>query len=115
MTAVGMLAALAGTACSLLPYPTATPKALQRELKAYVNEDAQGQAGAPVGLSFCHNKAFNSPKEVMDEAKLLCQNGKVTFYDTDTLWTPCSLLQPTRATFLCTPRQAAGAETPGTQ
>ena len=114
MTGLGTVAALACSACTLLPYPTATPKALQRDLKAPIAADGTPRAVAARGLAFCYNQAFNSPKELMDEARLLCADGKVTFYDTDILWTPCSLLQPSRATFLCTPRQNAGAKTPQT-
>ena len=101
---VGVLSALAGTACSPLPYPTAASKALQRALKPQASAD-----GAASGVAVCYNEAFNAPKDVLYEARLLCEGGTVTYYDSDVLWTPCSLLQPSRASFICTPGQAAGA------
>ena len=112
---VGMTAALACTACSLLPYPTATPKALQREISKPNDAEGSPRPGAPWALSLCYSEAFNTPKEVMAEARLLCPNGELSHHDTDVLWTPCSLLQPVRASFICTPRQAAGPDTSAVQ
>lgn len=112
---VGMAAALACTACSLLPYPTATPKALQREMDRQLEAEGSPKPGAPRVLSLCYSEAFNTPKEVLAEARLLCPKGKVSYHGTDVLWTPCSLLQPSRASFICTPRQAAGSDTSAVQ
>ena len=112
---VGMAAVLACTACSLLPYPTATPKALQREMKPYLDAGGGPKPGEPWALSLCYSEAFNTPKEVLAEARFLCPKGEVTYRGTDVIWTPCSLMQPSRASFICTPRQAAGSETPAVQ
>ena len=115
MIGAGMVATLACAACSPSPYPTGTPKALQREMKVHLGADGKAKPDAPRGLSLCYSEAFNTPQEVLAEARLLCQNGEVTFYDTDVLWTPCSLLQPSRASFICTPRLEAGDDTSAVQ
>lgn len=105
----GILAALAISACSPLPYETAIPKAVERELRPYAEDDGPSAPNAPKALSFCYSEALNTPEELMNEARLLCPNGKLTLHGTDIVWTPCSLLQPSRATFFCTPESATSS------
>ena len=78
------------------PYPTTPSKA--------VKEAVAGAPGNPRVISICYSSALNSPEEVLDEARYYCADGEVTFADQDVFWTPCGLLQPMRATYLCTPR-----------
>ena len=101
LTACLLLLAL--SACSARPFVVAAPKALASELTA--EQAAAEKAGrlAPRLLSLCYSRTLNTPEEVMAEARYECAEGEVTYLDSDLLWTPCGLLQPVRASFLCTP------------
>jgi hypothetical protein len=101
ITACLLLLALA--ACSARPFVVASPKALAPELSS--KEAAALQAGYPVPrlLSLCYSGALNTPEEVREEARYECGDGEVTYLDSDLFWTPCGLLQPVRASFLCQP------------
>ncbi len=95
--------AVALAACSARPYKVSVPKSLTRAREAAV------EAGRPAPgiVSICYGNLLNTPEEVLEEARYECPNGEVTFHDADSLWTPCGLLQPVRASFLCTPRPKA--------
>ncbi len=95
--------AVALAACSARPYKVSVPKSLTRARAAAV------EAGrpAPKIISLCYGTLLNTPEEVLEEARYECRDGEVTFYDADSFWTPCGLLQPVRASFLCTPRPKA--------
>ncbi len=97
-----LAAALA--ACSARPYEVSAPESLARVLE--LEREAAAEAGRPVPriVSICYSNLLNTPEEVLDEARYECPTGEVAFHDADLLWTPCSLLQPVRANFLCTPR-----------
>ncbi len=101
VVACALAAALA--ACSARPFQVSVPKSLTRAREAAV------EAGrpAPKIISLCYGTLLNTPEEVLEEARYECRDGEVTFYDTDSIWTPCGLLQPVRASFLCTPRPKA--------
>ncbi len=98
VVACALAAALA--ACSARPYPVSVPKSVTREREAAV------EAGrpAPKIISLCYGTLFNTPEEVLEEARYECQDGEVRFQDKNSFWTRCGLLQPVRASFLCTPR-----------
>ncbi len=87
-------------ACSA--YQVAAPKLLTSALDTR-------QTGAPRGriVAICYNNLLNTSEEVIEEARYQCRGGEVRFQDKDWLWTPCGLLQPVRASFLCTPKPAA--------
>ena len=102
-----VLAAAVLTACGSLPYKTKIPKSVERQLKQNVNPDGTAKVGSPRALSFCYSETINTPQQVMEEAQLACEGGTVTLHDRDVFWTPCSVLQPRRATFICTPAQEA--------
>jgi hypothetical protein len=92
-------------ACSARPFPVAAPESLTRALK----EQQTGAAAAPDArrsriVAICYNNLLNTPEEVLEEARYECRGGEVRFQDKDSFWTPCGLLQPVRASFLCTPR-----------
>ncbi len=97
---VACVLAVALAACSARPYKVSVPKSPTRAREAAV------EAGRPVPriVSICYSNLLNTPEEVLEEARLACPNGEVTYHDADSLWTPCGLLQPVRASFLCTPR-----------
>ena len=89
-------------ACSARPYQVAAPKSLTRALETR-------QTGAPWAriVAICYNNLLNTPEEVLEEARYECPDGEVRFQDKDWLWTRCGLLQPVRASFLCTPKPTA--------
>ena len=93
-----LAAALA--ACSARPYKVAMPKSLARARAAA----AEAGRPVPVIVSFCYSNLLNTPEEVLEEARLACPRREATFYDSDSIWTRCGLLQPVRASFLCTPK-----------
>ena len=101
VVACALAAALA--ACSARPYQVSAPKSLARARAAAV------EAGRPAPriVSICYSNLLNTPEEVLEEARLACPNDEVTFHDADSIWTRCGLLQPVRASFLCTPRPKA--------
>ena len=93
-----LLAVVAG--CSGRPYVVGPPKALLAERAAAV------KAGLPAPrlLSLCYGRPLNTPEELLAEARYQCGGeGEVTYLDSDLFWTPCSLLQPVRASFFCQP------------
>ena len=104
---VACVLAAALAACSARPIPVTGPKSLTRALEP--EQEAAAEAGRPARriVSICYGKLFNTPEEVLEEARLACPDGEVTFHDADSFWTPCVLLQPVRANFLCTPRPTA--------
>jgi hypothetical protein len=106
LTACLLLLVLA--ACSARPFLVSPPKALAPKLET--EQAAAERAGhpAPRLLSLCYSRTLNTPEEVMAEARYACAQGDVTYLDSDLFWTPCGLLQPVRASFLCQP--AASAE-----
>ncbi len=101
VAAGALIAALA--ACGARPFPVAAPKSLVRALEPEAEGAAKAGHPAPRLLSLCYSGALNSPEEVLAEARYECAEGEVTYLDSDLFWTPCGLLQPVRASFLCTP------------
>ncbi len=113
------VSALVLAACSPIPYSVAAPIAVQRQLERELGEPAPGlseqeKPSPNRAISLCYSRTFNTPEEVLSEAKLMCGTGQVKLVGTDIFWTPCSLQQPARATFICTPEQRAG-EAPSVQ
>ncbi len=102
VVACALAAALA--ACSARPYMVSVPESLTRALES--EQEAAAEAGRPVPriVSLCYGKLLNTAEEVLEEARYECRDGEVTLRDTDLFWTPCGLLQPVRASFLCTLR-----------
>ncbi len=105
LTACLLLLALA--ACSARPFVIRAPKALAPQLSA--EQAAAEKIGhpAPRLLSLCYSRTLNTPEEVLAEARYECAEGEVTYLDSDLFWTPCGLLQPVRASFLCQPVPSA--------
>ncbi len=94
---------LALAACSSRPFVVVAPKALGPKLSAEQAAAAKAGHPAPRLLSLCYSRTLNSPEEVLAEARYECAEGHVTYLDSDLFWTPCGLLQPVRASFLCQP------------
>lgn len=108
--AAAALTAVVLGACSQQPYPVTPAKAVQRaldrELARPASEREPGLGPGSRVVSICYSNLINSPQEVLAEAQYQCQDGRVTLREHDVVWTPCSLLQPVRATFVCTPDPA---------
>ena len=96
-----LAAALA--ACTARPYKVAAPKSLARPLE--LKREVAREAGRPLPriISLCYGRPLNSAEQVLDEARYQCSNGEASYWEKDLFWTPCGLLQPHRASFLCTP------------
>ncbi len=101
---VACVLAAALAACSARPFPVSAPDSLTRALEPEREAAAEAERPAPRIVSICYSDLLNSPEEVLEEARYECRDGEVAFHDADSFWTPCSLLQPVRANFLCTPR-----------
>ena len=104
VTAGLLLLALA--ACSARPFVVPPPQELAPKLSE--EQAAAKKAGHPPPrlLSLCHSRA-NSPEELLAEARYECAEGDVTYLSSDWFWTPCGLLQPIRASYLCRPTPSA--------
>ena len=102
VVACALAAALA--ACSARPFPVSAPESLTRALEPEREAAAAAERPAPRIVSICYGNLLNTPEEVLDEARYECPAGEVAFHGADSFWTPCGLLQPVRANFLCTPR-----------
>ncbi|MFQ5467548.1 MAG: hypothetical protein ACE5DS_05365 [Kiloniellaceae bacterium] len=89
--AVVVLAALALGACNPRPYQVRPAKAIAR---------AVGPDGVQL-VGICYGNVVNTPEQVMKEARFACGGDVTELRGTDIVWTPCGLLQPTRATFAC--------------
>ena len=93
------LAAVAVASCSggPRPYVVRSSYAVTEAIKS------EPWNQTPRVISICYSSALNTPEEVLDEARYHCgEGGEVTLREQDIVWTPCSLLQPRRATYLCT-------------
>lgn len=61
----------------------------------------------PRAIALCYGSFFNRPTEVMALAGELCPyGGEIERVDDDFFWNGCALLQPQRASFICTPGPA---------
>ena len=101
LLACGLVAGLA--ACSPRPYPVAGPGSLTRALEPEREAAVEAERPVPRIVSICYNNVLNTPEEVLEEARYECRDGEVSYRDKDSFWTRCGLLQPVRASFLCTP------------
>ena len=104
VTACLLLLALA--ACSARPFVVPPPKELAAKLSEEQAAAEKLGLPAPRLLSLCHSRA-NSPEQLLAEARYECAEGDVTYLDSDWFWTPCGLLQPVRASYLCQPTPSA--------
>ncbi len=96
-----LIAVVAG--CSTRPFVVSGPKKFASKLESEQAAAVLAGHQAPWLLSLCYSGSFNTPEEVREEARYQCPGGAVTYLDSDLFWTPCGLLQPVRASFLCTP------------
>jgi hypothetical protein len=111
--AFALLAGLTLAACAPRPFPTAPSRAAQedltRELAAGPAAAAWARPGARL-VAICYGGALNPPEEVRAEAQLACPAGTLTLLDTDLIWNRCPLLQPAKASYVCTPDKTERAQ-----
>ena len=103
---VSLLLALG--ACTAGPYPITPPADVAGAVTA--NAPKIEPLGPfdydprPIALAICYNNAVDEPAEVIAAAAERCPNeGQLTRVDGDWFWNGCSMSQPSRATFVCTP------------
>jgi hypothetical protein len=98
-----LAALLAG--CSPRPFVVESPLALKEARSTLPKpEGPHDYDPRPRPLSLCYSSQLNSKEQVMVRARELCpNNGRLRYYDEDTLLNDCSLFQPNRVTFICTP------------
>ena len=100
---IACLLLLVLAACSARPFVVSGPKELGPKLESEQAAAARAGNPAPWLLSLCYSGTLNTPEEVREEARYQCGDGEITYLDSDLFWTPCGLLQPVRASFLCQP------------
>ncbi|MEX0759217.1 MAG: hypothetical protein WD100_06530 [Tistlia sp.] len=102
------LLALAG--CTTDPAPSAGPKELVQPIQRARQQalvEGRTPAPQPTVLSYCYSRLINTPEQLAYEAGEACteRGGRLVFYGEDAVLTPCPLLQPVRATYLCYPAE----------
>ncbi len=60
-------------------------------------------------LSLCYGKSVNSEADVLAKAEEICVGGRLVLDGQNAFWNGCSLLQPTRVTYVCDPPEGAAA------
>lgn len=73
----------------------------EETLKAYEHDPN------PRAVALCYSSQLNTQQEVLERARDLCPNGgAISFFEEDAFFNQCSLFQPFRVTFICTPGPA---------
>lgn len=106
-----LAALLAG--CTTNPAPVPGPKALTKPLARQLQAERVAGRPAPAQpqvISYCYGNLLNTPEQLEDRAaeKCLAVAGRLVFVGEDAALTPCPLLQPVRATWLCYPGEGPG-------
>ena len=60
-------------------------------------------------ISICYGEAVNSEEDVLALAEKSCGGGRLVLEHQNAFWNGCSVLQPTRITYICDPPEAAAA------
>ena len=105
--AAGGLAVLLG-GCSTDPYqiePTTDPpwETSEKGLPA-LDPPLSDQAHR---ISLCYGTPVNSEEEVLAWAEEICRGGRLVLENQNAFWNGCSVLQPTRVTYICDPSEEA--------
>lgn len=61
-------------------------------------------------ISLCYGTSVNSEADVLAWAEEICGGGRLVLENQNTFWNGCSILQPTRVTYICDPSEATAAE-----
>ncbi len=54
-------------------------------------------------VSLCYGKTVNSEADVLAKAEEVCSDGRLVLEGQNAFWNGCSILQPTRVTYICDP------------
>lgn len=103
-----LAALLAG--CTTNPAPAPGPKALTQPLARQLQAERVAGRAAPAQpsvISYCYSNLLNTPEQLLVRAEETCEraNGRLAYAGEDAVLTPCPLLQPVRATWLCYPSE----------
>ena len=109
---LGALAGLLVGACSTDPYQIETTTDPPWEL---LDETALPVLDPPLSdrahrVSLCYGAAVNEEAEVLARAEEICDGGRLIVEGENDFWNGCSVLQPTRVTYICDPPAEAAAE-----
>ncbi|MGF1610718.1 MAG: hypothetical protein ACFCUQ_15050 [Kiloniellales bacterium] len=110
LLSLGLLAlSLFAAGCSPRPFVVDPPRAAKDATGAAARA-VRAELGphdydpSPLPLSLCYSSQFNTREQVVARARELCpNNGEIRYYDEDALLNDCSLFQPVRVTFICSP------------
>jgi hypothetical protein len=61
-------------------------------------------------ISICYGTAVNSEQAVLALAEKTCGGGRLVLEHQNAFWNGCSVLQPTRITYICDPPEEAATE-----
>ncbi len=109
--AAGAIALLLG-GCSTEPYQiepkTNPPWELLRTRDLPVLDPPLSDRAHRIAL--CYGTSVNSEEAILARAEEICGGGRLVMEDQNTFWNGCSVLQPTRVTYICDPPAEAAAE-----
>jgi hypothetical protein len=58
-------------------------------------------------VSLCYGTSVNSEADILAWAEEICGGGRLVLEDQNAFWNGCSMLQPTRVTYICDPLEDA--------
>lgn len=61
-------------------------------------------------IAICYGTSVNSEQDVLARAEEICGGGRLVLDGQNAFWNGCSVLQPTRATYICDPPEEAATE-----
>ena len=108
---VAVLLPVLVAACEFRPFEIDSSRRASRSAAALqVSTEPLGPFGHnpnPRPIAVCYSSQFNTREEVVQRARELCPNeGAIGFFEEDAFFNGCSLFQPFRVTFICTPGPA---------
>jgi hypothetical protein len=61
-------------------------------------------------IFLCYGKSVNSEADILAWAEEFCGGGRLVLEGQNAFWNGCSLLQPTRVTYICDPPEETALE-----
>ncbi len=58
-------------------------------------------------IALCYGTSVNSEADILAWAEEICGGGRLVLEDQNAFWNGCSVLQPTRVTYVCDPLEEA--------
>ncbi len=109
LLAGGLAVLLAG--CSTEPYRIETttnpPWEIMSEQQLPVLDPPLSDRAHRIFL--CYGTSVNSEADILAWAEEICGGGRLVLEDQNAFWNGCSVLQPTRVTYICDPLEEAAA------